>query len=443
MPCSRRGTDGSVHPFAAEGSAFAPGKESSRDSLTELLHLLATRRQAKGGDEAPLPGKVYLVGTGPGSPELLTLQALRLMQTADVVLYDRLVSPEILGAPGPAAPRLPARHTVKRHRAAWPCLLGGHTRCAASQLVLTLSRLACWLRRFPTQSWSTPARAWCTSAKLQASTRGRRRRFTRCCRRVGGLSALRHCPLLIPTTFPCVPSLQEFAAVGATVVRLKGGDPLVFGRGGEECDFLRALGVPVSVAPGITAASGIAAELGVPLTHRGVATSVRFITGHSREGGEDMGSGSGGDDHVFTASDCATTLVVYMGLATLPSLAASLLQAGLSPHTPSLAVERGTTAVQRRVFGRLGGIAAASVAAQLRSPTLIFIGKCVALSPLWPWQASPEGEVDPAAYQLQTGTPALAQGSHEDRLTHTVVLPDGTELRLPRAQRDLAPDHRT
>ena len=80
LPCSRRGTDGSVHPFAAEGSAFAPGKESSRDSLTELLHLLATRRQAKGGDEAPLPGKVYLVGTGPGSPELLTLHAGRLRE---------------------------------------------------------------------------------------------------------------------------------------------------------------------------------------------------------------------------------------------------------------------------------------------------------------------------------------------------------------------------
>jgi hypothetical protein len=99
--CSRRGTDGSVHPFAAEGSAFAPGVESSRDSLTQLLQLLRTRRQSHLGDATPLAGKVHLVGTGPGSPELLTLQALRLMQTADVVLYDRLVSPEILGAPAP------------------------------------------------------------------------------------------------------------------------------------------------------------------------------------------------------------------------------------------------------------------------------------------------------------------------------------------------------
>ena len=256
------------------------------------------------------------------------------------------------------------------------------------------------------------------------------------------------CPfptLLFPPshTTPVLPALQEFAAVGATVVRLKGGDPLVFGRGGEECDFLRALGVQVSVAPGITAASGIAAELGVPLTHRGVATSVRFITGHSREGGGDDGAGD--EPAVFTASDAATTLVVYMGLATLPSLTASLLTAGLSPHTPALAVERGTTAVQRRVFGRLGGIAAASVATQLRSPTLIFIGKCVALSPLWPWQAEAVGDADADAYELQTGTPSLSLGAgHEEAggQTHTVVLPDGTELQLPRALRDLAPDKR-
>ncbi|CAA0820723.1 urophorphyrin methylase 1 [Striga hermonthica] len=137
--------------------------------------------------------------------------------------------------------------------------------------------------------------------------------------------------------------LLSFAEAGASVVRLKGGDPLVFGRGGEEMDFLQQQGIEVKVIPGITAASGIAAELGIPLTHRGIANSVRFLTGHSRKGGADP---------LFVgehAADPDSTLVVYMGLSTFPSLSSKLMCHGLPDDTPAAAIERGTTPQQRLV----------------------------------------------------------------------------------------------
>lgn len=117
----------------------------------------------------------------------------------------------------------------------------------------------------------------------------------------------------------------------------------VFGRGGEEMDFLQQQGIHVKVIPGITAASGIAAELGIPLTHRGIANSVRFLTGHSRKGGSDP---------LFVSENAAdpdSTLVVYMGLSTFPSLSQKLMHHGLSPQTPAVAIERGTTLQQRTV----------------------------------------------------------------------------------------------
>ncbi|KAL5549721.1 hypothetical protein UlMin_004952 [Ulmus minor] len=152
------------------------------------------------------------------------------------------------------------------------------------------------------------------------------------------------------------------------VVRLKGGDPLVFGRGGEEMDFLQQQGIQVKVIPGITASSGIAAELRVPLTHRG----------HSKKGGTYP---------LFVAenaADPATTLVVYMGLSTLPSLALKLMHHGLPSDTPAVAVERGTTPQQRMVFAELKDLADKITLVELVSPTLIIIGKVVALSPFWP-----------------------------------------------------------
>uniref|UniRef100_A0A6N2KU59 Tetrapyrrole methylase domain-containing protein n=1 Tax=Salix viminalis TaxID=40686 RepID=A0A6N2KU59_SALVM len=153
---------------------------------------------------------------------------------------------------------------------------------------------------------------------------------------------------------------------------------MVFGRGGEEIDFLQQQGIQVKVVPGITSASGIAAELGIPLTHRGVANSVRFLTGHSRKGGTDP---------LFVAENAAdpdSTLVVYMGLSTLPALALKLMQHGLPANTPAAAVERGTTPQQRMVFAELNDLADKVAQEELVSPTLIIIGKVVALSPLWP-----------------------------------------------------------
>ncbi|KAF8014532.1 hypothetical protein BT93_H0370 [Corymbia citriodora subsp. variegata] len=230
--------------------------------LKNLLRVLKDKRERTCGaaGEQCGPGNVYLVGTGPGDPELLTLKAVRVIKGADLLLYDRLVSNDVLDLVGPDARLLYVGKTAGYH---------SRTQEEIHELLL------------------------------------------------------------------------NFAEAGATVVRLKGGDPLVFGRGGEEMDFLQQQGIQVQVIPGITAASGIAAELGVPLTHRGVANSVRFLTGHSRKGGTDP---------LFVAENAAdpdSTLVVYMGLSTLPSLAQKLMQHGLPPSTPAAAVERGTTPQQR------------------------------------------------------------------------------------------------
>jgi siroheme synthase len=215
------------------------------------------------------------------------------------------------------------------------------------------------------------------------------------------------------------------------VVRLKGGDPLVFGRGGEESDYLRSRGIDVAVSPGITAAAGIAAELGIPLTHRGVANSVRFLTGHSREGGEEPAEAVAA---LGANADAATTLVLYMGLATLPALSAALREAGLDARTPAVAVERGTTREQRRVFARLGGVAAATRAVGLASPTLVIVGHVVALSPLWPFEKHEGAEGAEDAFELQEG-PVRAElpfGDDDDAGTEYLTLPGGERLALPR-----------
>ncbi|KAJ6425058.1 hypothetical protein OIU84_025767 [Salix udensis] len=254
--------------------------------LKKLLEVLKRKRESccgnDGDGEKCGPGNVFLVGTGPGDPELLTLKAVKLVQKADVLLYDRLVSNDVLEMVGPDARLLYVGKTA-----------GYHSRTQEEIHELLLS----------------------------------------------------------------------FAEAGATVVRLKGGDPLVFGRGGEEIDFLQQQGIQVKVVPGITSASGIAAELGIPLTHRGVANSVRFLTGHSRKGGTDP---------LFVAENAAdpdSTL---------------LMQHGLPANTPAAAVERGTTPQQRMVFAELNDLADKVAQEELVSPTLIIIGKVVALSPLWP-----------------------------------------------------------
>ncbi|KAI4999271.1 hypothetical protein ZWY2020_003860 [Hordeum vulgare] len=280
---------------AAAASAAASGRRDDEIALQlpELRRLLKALRASRGKglegkDGGGGPGRVALVGTGPGDPELLTLKAVRAIEAADLVLYDRLVSNEVLDLVAEGARLLYVGKTA-----------GYHSRTQEEIHELLLS----------------------------------------------------------------------FAEAGANVVRLKGGDPLVFGRGGEEMDFLQQQGIKVEVIPGITSASGIAAELGIPLTHRGVATSVRFLTGHSRNGGTDP-------LHVAeNAADPDTTLVVYMGLSTLPSLAPKLMKHGLPADTPAVAVERGTTPQQRMVFAMLKDLVNEVHSADLVSPTLIIIGK--------------------------------------------------------------------
>ncbi|EPS63135.1 hypothetical protein M569_11652, partial [Genlisea aurea] len=175
--------------------------------------------------------------------------------------------------------------------------------------------------------------------------------------------------------------LLSFAEAGANVVRLKGGDPLIFGRGGEEMEFLQQKGIKVKVIPGITAASAIAAELEIPLTHRGVASYVTFLSGHSRNGGKDPAV----NVRSSVGADPDSTRVVYMGLATIPSLASELIRCGLPGNTPSVAIERGTTPEQRIVFAQLKDLPDEVASHRLVSPTLIIIGNVVALSPLWPY----------------------------------------------------------
>eukprot|EP00963_Diacronema_lutheri_P002397 scaffold155_cov347-Pavlova_lutheri.AAC.76 len=277
-------------------------------------------------------GRVYLVGTGPGDPGLLTLRAWKLMQTADVVLYDRLVSPEIL---------------QMVHQGAKMVYVGKE------------------------KSFHT--------------------------RKQEEIHQL----------------MQFFAEEGASVLRLKGGDPYVFGRGGEEMEYLEERGVKVYCVPGITAAAGIGAELGIPMTHRGLATSVRFLTGHLRT------DGSVPVDNLHHVNGEETTLVVYMGLSTLPELVEKLGEGGMEGTTPAVAVERGTLPEQRAVFANLSKLCEKVGAAQLESPTLIVIGEVVSLAPGWKrreegvWEGLAEDKPTGVAEYLTSQWSGDAAGSRE------------------------------
>ncbi len=166
--------------------------------------------------------------------------------------------------------------------------------------------------------------------------------------------------------------LVKLAHAGRRVVRLKGGDPYIFGRGSEEAAFLRQHGVPVEVVPGVTAAAGCAAAAGIPLTHRGLATGVRFVTGH-------RGNDRSLDLNWQSLADPDTTLVVYMGLSTLRELTSKLLDAGLSADLPAAAVSNGTLPDQRVIVGTLGDLVERIETAGFQPPTLAIIGKVVSL----------------------------------------------------------------
>jgi uroporphyrin-III C-methyltransferase len=235
-------------------------------------------------------GKVFLVGAGPGDPELLTLKALRAIKSADVVVYDRLVSDEILAA----IPSGAARVDVGKQSGYHP----------------------------------VPQRE------------------------------INH-------------MLVRLAQTARTVVRLKGGDPTIFGRGFEEVAELARANIAYEIIPGITAAQGCAASARIPLTHRGIATGVRYVTGH-RRANEPL------DLDWSSLADSSTTLVVYMGLANVDEISAQLIAHGLSAGTPVLAISQGTTSQERRIFTPLAELPCAARAADFEGPVLFIIGQVAA-----------------------------------------------------------------
>lgn len=272
------------------------------------------RERLEQPEAAPVRGKVYLVGAGPGAPELITVKGLRCLRAADVVIYDRLVAPDLLAE---------AR--------------------AEAELIFAGKQPGC--HQLP-------------QAEINR--------------------------LLI-----------EHARRGRLVVRLKGGDPFVFGRGGEEAEALAQAGIPFEVVPGVSAALAVPAYAGVPVTHRGLASLVTVVTGHKERGTE----ASAVDWR--TLARVGGTLVILMGVKTLPQIVAELQAGGLDPATPALVVEWGTLPRQRAVQGRLAEIAERAAQAAVRAPAVIVVGEVVRLREVLAWfqdeGAAPLAADDPYA----------------------------------------------
>ena len=238
----------------------------------------------------PIPeqGKIWLVGAGPGDPELLTLRAARLIMHAELIVHDGLVSPAILAMAKPAARLISVAKRRSRH----------------------------------------------TMAQSE-------------------INAL----------------LVAEALAGNEVVRLKGGDPFIFGRGGEEAEAARAAGVAVEVVPGISAALGAAAAALIPLTHRNSASIVSFVSGQCKGLTEQVWSGLAGKGR---------TLVIYMGLATAEAIAEKLITDGLAPDMPLAVIENATRTEMRVLRSPLAGLAALVAKHRVKSPAVIVIGEVAA-----------------------------------------------------------------
>jgi len=237
-------------------------------------------------------GRATLVGAGPGDPDLLTLRAVKAIQSADALLFDALIDPSILDLARPDARRIDVGKRCGRH---------AMNQGAINRLIVSL------------------------------------------------------------------------AQSGKHVVRLKGGDPFVFGRGGEELDSLRAAGVPVDVVPGVTAACAAAASLQIPLTHRDIARSLHFVTGHGSDG-----TVPGHDWRALAAS--GGTIAAYMASRTLRSVAGNLMAAGLPGSTPAVAVENASRPNETHLHGTLATLPDLLEAAGPDGPTLVLIGSVVAMA---------------------------------------------------------------
>lgn len=265
------------------GDAFLAGDEAMAARLVE-------DQLAAGSAENLDRGEVWLVGAGPGDPDLLTFKALRMMQHADVVLYDRLVGDGILDLVRRDAERINVGKSPQNH---------------------------------------TMSQEQITALMIERAQRGQR------------------------------------------VLRLKGGDPFIFGRGGEELEGVAAHGIPVVVVPGITAASGCGAAAGIPLTHRDHSQACVFITAHGRDGLLDH------DWARIARAD--QTVVVYMGLRFVADIAATAMAQGVPPETPIALIDNGTRTTQQVITGTLADIGARVEAAQPKGPALIVIGSVVTL----------------------------------------------------------------
>lgn len=242
-------------------------------------------------------GLVWLVGAGPGDPDLLTVKALRLIQQADVVIHDRLVSQAIMDLIPATTRRIYVGKARSDHAVPQEDI---------NQLLITEAR------------------------------------------------------------------------AGHKVLRLKGGDPFIFGRGGEELELLSEANIAFEVIPGITAASGCAAYAGIPLTHRDHAQSVRFITGHLKNDGVNL--------HWPEFMDPMQTLVFYMGLVGLQAICEQLISHGRDPQTPVALIEKGTTPDQRVIIATLATIGKKVQAEKVSAPTLTIIGNVVTLHEKLKWR---------------------------------------------------------